>query len=211
MGLVARVLGHPVVYNHVRPALLGGLDLSPLYARAEAENDDVILDIGCGTGDALRYVPRFAQYLGVDTDPIAVRAAAERHRARANARFEARECTREDVLALSPTVVIMAGLLHHVPDELAVSLFRMVTASPRLRRIVTLDIVYLPGVEHALSNLLARLDRGRHCRSPAGYRALVGSAGLTLTDETLLWNHPRRHIARYFVMTVEPRASEGRG
>jgi SAM-dependent methyltransferase len=202
MELAARILGLPIVYNHLRPLLLGGLDLSGLYERANAGSDDVILDIGCGTGDALRYVDSYGRYLGLDTDPVAVQAAQERHRARPNARFETRECTEADVLELSPTIVIMAGLLHHVPDELGVSLLEMAARSERLRRIVTLDIVYLPGAEHAVSNALARFDRGRHCRNPAGYRALVERAGLRISEETLLWNHPKRHVARYFVMSI---------
>jgi SAM-dependent methyltransferase len=198
-----RLLGHPFVYNYVRPALLGGLDLSGLYQRAAVDPDEIILDIGCGTGDALTYVKTYREYFGLDTDPVAVRAAVERHRERPNARFEARECTEKDVLDFAPTVVIMAGLLHHVPDDVGVSLFRMASRSPRLRRIVTLDIVYLPGLNHALSNTLARFDRGHFCRNPAGYRALVERAGLKITDEIMPWNHPKRHVARYFVMTVK--------
>jgi len=209
MGLSARILGHPLVYNHVRPALLGGLDLSGLYERAAVGSDEVILDIGCGTGDALRYVRDYREYFGLDTDPIAIQAAAERHKDRANARFEARECTQADVLELAPTVVIMAVLLHHYPDDLGVTLFQMAARSPRLRRIVTLDIVYLRGFQHALSNTLARFDRGKYCREPDGYRRLVERAGLTLSAETLLWNHPKRHVARYFVMTVAAPGTNG--
>jgi hypothetical protein len=44
-----RVLGHPFVYGHVRPLVVGGIDWSPLHRhRAAGPSADVILDIGCG-------------------------------------------------------------------------------------------------------------------------------------------------------------------
>jgi hypothetical protein len=68
---------------------------------------------------------------------------------------------------------------------------------------VTLDIVYLPGLEHVASNVFAALDRGRHCRRPDGYRELARRAGLRVVRENMPWNHPTRRRARYFVMTLE--------
>ena len=70
MNLYQRVLGTPFVYNLVRPFAVGGIDMSPFYDRVQASAADVVLDVGCGTGDALRYLTDFARYEGIDTDEI---------------------------------------------------------------------------------------------------------------------------------------------
>ena len=64
MSLYQRLLGHPFVYNHIRPFVVGGVDWSPLYNNLEAGPEDVILDVGCGTGIAHDYLPGFAAYHG---------------------------------------------------------------------------------------------------------------------------------------------------
>ena len=78
MGRVQQVMGHPFVYDVIRPMAVGGVDLSPLYDQIE-DPDAVILDVGCGTGSALRYLQRFERYTGMDTDPVAVEHARSRH------------------------------------------------------------------------------------------------------------------------------------
>ncbi|HEY8947062.1 MAG TPA: class I SAM-dependent methyltransferase, partial [Polyangiaceae bacterium] len=164
MTLREKILGTPFVYNHVRPFVIGGLDLSAVYQRLELHPDDVVLDLGCGTGDALKYLPHFARYEGFDTDPIAIRAANERYGSRASVTFTSRACTADDFARILPTAVVMAGLLHHLDERDAVELLSLAANTPSVRRVVTQDIVYLPGAEHLMSNLLATLDRGQYCR-----------------------------------------------
>ena len=43
--------------------------MTAFYESLEAEASDVIVDVGCGTGDALRYLPSFKSYHGFDVDP----------------------------------------------------------------------------------------------------------------------------------------------
>ncbi|HEY3494516.1 MAG TPA: class I SAM-dependent methyltransferase [Polyangiaceae bacterium] len=202
MNLHQKILGHPFVYDKVRPWVVGGIDMGPVYGRLEVTPDDVVLDLGCGTGVALEYLSGFAGYLGIDTDPVAIGAAEQRHRGRSNVRFLTKLCTKDDIVELSPTVVVMAGLLHHLPDDAAVELLQLAASGPRVRRIVTQDIVYLDGWEHLVSNGFAALDRGRFCRRQEGYRGLVERAGLRLVTDGLIWSHPKSRRTRYFVMTL---------
>lgn len=202
-----RLLGTPFVYNRIRPLAVGGIDMSPFYRRVGATRDSVILDVGCGTGDALRYLHGFSSYFGVDTDPIAIAFAQQRFGSDRNVAFDCRHCKDEDVQSLKPTEVLLCGVLHHMPDDVASSLLRLAAGSPRLRRIVTSDIVFLP--REPLNNLFARLDRGRFCRRPHEYVALAKASGLHVKESEVVRSHPRTGLAKYWLMTLEPRSSVG--
>lgn len=200
MSLVERFLGHPWVFDHVRPLATGGIDMSPAYVTLAPDDDAVVLDIGCGTGDALNHLHRFSSYLGVDTDPLAIRRAAQRHAGRRNVQFACRRAEPDDFTTRPVTHVCMVGLLHHLDDREAKQLLADVGACPRLVRAVSLDIVYLEG--RLYNNLLARFDRGRFCRVTAGYEALVRGSGLRLEQSRLVPSHPKRGLVDYFVMSM---------
>ena len=202
MNLYQRVLGNPFVYNHVRPLAVGGLDLSPFYRWLTTAAGSVIVDVGCGTGDALRYVDRFSQYVGLDTDSIAIGFAKNRYGSRQNVSFECRELVTEDVKRIAPTHVIMAGLLHHLSDDDALSLLSSIEQSPRLEQVITLDIVFLPG--KWVSNLLASMDRGKFCREGSGYAALAERGGFEVVESRLLRSYPVTGLAWYFIMKLAP-------
>jgi hypothetical protein len=48
---------------------------------------------------------------------------------------------------VDPDLVVLSGLLHHLNDEDAVGLLRVLALSPRLRRVTTLDVSFFP--EHS--------------------------------------------------------------
>jgi SAM-dependent methyltransferase len=205
VSLYQRILGHPFVYNNVRPMVVG-IDYTSQYAALAVSPADVVLDIGCGSGDALRYLREFESYHGFDTDPIALAFAAERPEARrADVRFEHALVERSTLSRIAPTRVMMNGLLHHMADSEAIELIRMCAECPTIERVVSNDVVFLAG-KH-LNNLMARLDRGRHVRTVEGYRALVERGGLTVRRSEIVRSHPTRGIASYLVMVLEPARS----
>ena len=198
--LYQRVLGHPLVYDRIRPWVIGGLDMAPVYRALEANNQDIIVDIGSGTGDALGYLDSFRAYHGFDIDEAAVSHARQRAGNRAGVTYHARAMTGEDLKAIQPTLLLLAGLLHHLNDSDAIALLRLGARLPSLRRLVTQDVVYLPG--EPVSNLLARLDRGRFVRDQEGYLALVAAAGLRPVQTDIVRSHPGTGRALYLVMTL---------
>jgi SAM-dependent methyltransferase len=195
-----KLLGHPFVYNRLRPWVVGGIDMTGFYESLEADATDVIVDVGCGTGDALRYLPRFKAYYGFDVDARAIEFARARAPGRPEVTFEARPVTAEDLASLRPSLVILAGLLHHLDDEQAVGLLELLAGAPSIRRIATQDVVYLPG--ERVSNILARLDRGRHVREEDGYRALVERAGLRIESLRIARSQAESGRAGYLFMTL---------
>ncbi|HKO94780.1 MAG TPA: class I SAM-dependent methyltransferase, partial [Polyangiaceae bacterium] len=187
-------------YDVIRPLVVGGVDLSPLYRQIQ-NPDAVILDVGCGTGTALRYLDRFQSYTGMDVDPVAVQHARSRY-ASANVSFSAQICTPEDVRRVAPSDVVLAGVMHHLNDDEVVGLLRSFLESRRLAQVLTADIVFLP--RHPVGNLLARLDRGRFCRSEKGYLELVAQAGLTVRSRFIVRSRPRTGLGKYQYLTLVP-------
>lgn len=203
LGLYRKILGHPFVYDQVRPRVVGGIDMGPLYRRLEGAAEKAVLDVGCGTGDALNHLHGYERYLGIDTDPIAIGAARQRHGQKPNVRFEERLLEEGDVRDLEPTGVVLAGVLHHLDNEAAVAVLRLAATSPRLVRIVTSDIVFLPGM--VFNNVLAMMDRGRHCRTPDAYAEVARKAGLEVVSGELMCSSPGNEKVQYHVMTLRPR------
>jgi SAM-dependent methyltransferase len=204
MSLYDRILGHPFVYDHIRPFVVGGVDWSPLYRNLEAGADDVILDVGCGTGIAHQYLKGFRAYYGFDTDPVAIKAATAKTAA-ANVHYECRLVTPEDVARIRPTRIILAGILHHLSDDDCLALLRMCGSVPSVARIATSDPVYLPG--KLVSNAFAYFDRGKFVRQRPGFLDLAKRAGLHIVREEIVRSHPTKGRVLYLMMTLEPSKS----
>jgi SAM-dependent methyltransferase len=200
-SLYQRVLGHPFVYNQVRPRVLGGIDMTPLYERLRGARH-TILDVGCGTGDALRYLTDFDEYVGYDTDPVAVDYMRQTYGHMPHVRIEHGLVTAREVKEIAPTAAILAGVLHHVPDDYARALLDTLQASSRLARVVTQDIVYVPG--RYVNNVLSWLDRGKFCRPKEGYESIAHSAGLRIEASDLVPSHPSNRFVVYLMMTLAP-------
>jgi cyclopropane fatty-acyl-phospholipid synthase-like methyltransferase len=200
MSFYHRLLGLPFVYNQIRPLAVGGIDLSPVYQALDVTQNDRVLDVGCGTGDALQYLHAFQEYHGFDVDPVAIAHARKRYAGRPGVRFEARLLDADTITAVQPTRVVLAGLLHHLADDEVADLFRLLAGARGIERVVTQDIVYLPN--ERISNWFASLDRGRYCRKPDEYTRLVKASGFTVLRSDVIRSHPTRVWVKYFIMVL---------
>lgn len=200
LGLYRKILGHPFVYDQIRPRVVGGIDMGPLYRRLAGAASQAVLDVGCGTGDALNHLAGHERYLGIDTDPVAIAAARARHGDQPGVRFEERLLEARDVEELAPTGVVLAGVLHHLDNDAAIDVLRLAASSPRLVRVVTSDIVFLPGM--VFNNVLAMMDRGRYCRHPDAYASLARRAGLVVESGELMRSSPSNEKVQYYVMSL---------
>lgn len=212
-SLVQRILGKQFVYDYVRPAVVGGIDLGVTYRELGVRASDVVLDIGCGTGAILKQLGDFAAYVGVDTDGVALAHARRRAKKLAlsdKTRFIEGIVDAALLEAVRPHVALLAGLLHHLPDEDSEALLRALSAQRGLRRVVTLDITLVPG--KVFNNLLSVLDRGQYCRSPREYSALARLAGFNVEGK-LIPAAPSNPRVLYWHMRLDKnmRANEAAG
>jgi SAM-dependent methyltransferase len=129
-----------------------------------------ILDIGCGPGTILSYLPE-SEYLGFDLSSRYIERARRRY---PQAQFV---CERVSQFSLkergSFDVVLALGVVHHLDDTEARQLFQV--AYDALRpgaKLVTVDGVWTKDQSPIARWLLAR-DRGGHIRSEQEYLGLA--------------------------------------
>ena len=198
MSLYDSVMGSGLVYDRLRPLLLGGFDFSRVYGWLETTAEDVVFDIGCGSGHALNYLKSYRSYYGFDLDGRALSRLRRRH---PHDRFhtEERKVTADDVAARRPTKAILMGILHHLSESATQQLFHVLQGGT-IARIITLDPVYKHG--HLINNVLGFLDRGRHVRFESGYRDLIKGSGFSIRESMEL--RSGNELAHYFTSCLVP-------
>ncbi len=134
---------------------------------------DRILDIGCGPGNMLPYLPR-GPYLGVDANPAYIATARERYGDRGE--FVCERVSHHDVQQFGAFDIVLAlGLIHHLDDSEASDLFRLGhTALKPGGRMITNDGCYAPKQSATERYFLSR-DRGEYIRAQAEYEKLAHS------------------------------------
>ena len=132
-----------------------------------------ILEIGCGTGELIPYLPAGTTYVGYDLSADYVAAARARYGGRGE--FIASRFTHDDIGRHEPFDLAVANaLLHHLDDDEAIALLKLLKQAVRPSgRVVTADLVSIDG-QNLLARQMIAWDRGRNVRRPDEYRALAG-------------------------------------
>lgn len=134
-----------------------------------------VLDIGCGPGDILAYLPEsIGEYTGFDMNPQYIEAARRRWGARG--RFH---CEKVEAATLTERgaydTVLANSIVHHLDDGDALRLFDIAHGALRRGgRLVTYDNVYIEH-QHWFARWLIARDRGKAVRTRDGYEALARS------------------------------------
>jgi SAM-dependent methyltransferase len=131
-----------------------------------------VLDIGCGPGYILDYMPR-VDYIGLDIEPRYIDYARKHYSDRG--RFSCEHLAHAHLTKFAPfDAVILFGILHHLDDIAAGDLLGLLTQTLAANgRIVTLDPCFTPG-QSRMSRWVAQADRGRFVRDERAYRRLAG-------------------------------------
>lgn len=133
-----------------------------------------VLDVGCGPGDLIEYLPGVA-YTGTDLSASYIESARRRFGDRG--RYFVGHVADLDSAELGQfDVVIAKSLLHHIDEDEALHLFDVAsTVLAEGGRLVTVDAAYTPDMSRG-SRLVVSRDRGQSILTPAGYERLARHA-----------------------------------
>lgn len=170
------LLERPVVYGSFQ-RLVGSKRSSERFVATALAHDPStrVLDLGCGYGYLSSFF-RCGRYVGLDSNPRYIERA-RRDFVRESVEFMEGELGRTDLSGLGTfDLVVMTGVLHHLPSDVAKS--TVAAVRPLLSpggRFVCLEPVFEAG-QGLLARLIIAADRGQHVRDIEGYEALFASS-----------------------------------
>ncbi len=128
-----------------------------------------ILDIGCGPGTMMRFLPDGVAYHGFDVNPRYVAYAQRRFAGRGQ--FTAQRVDAAPIASGGFDVVMANAILHHLDDSEAAHLFEVAWSQCKPGGfLLTYDNAWV-AEQSAPARWFIGRDRGRHVRPPEGYRA----------------------------------------
>jgi len=130
-----------------------------------------VLDIGCGPGYVIEYLPK-VEYYGFDVSSLYITYAKRKYGEQG-----AFYCQRFDAAVASELepfdLILMAGLLHHLNDQEVSSLLELSKrAIKKTGSLVTLDPCY-DRTQSPIAKFLLDRDRGHYIREADPYVALA--------------------------------------
>lgn len=168
-----KVLSRPVFYDAFQQ-FVGANKQRELYIREYIQPTDqsCVLDIGCGTGEILDFLPASVKYHGYDLSYEYIQAANERYGRRGH--WHCASVSDMEVKEYGTFDIVMAnGVLHHLEDrevrQLAAAASRALKPGGRF---CSFDGCFIDG-QNPIARYLISKDRGRNVREPEGYKALV--------------------------------------
>jgi SAM-dependent methyltransferase len=168
------LMSHPSIYSKVTLFLRGKRTTQEfINTYVKPRPGDRILDIGCGPGDALQFLPDVTYY-GFDMDAGYIKMAKERYKNDNRARFYHEKVRLGAVGESNFDIVIAMGVIHHLDDYDARRLFEL--AYHMLKpggRLVTYDGCYFPN-QSITEKFFLDIDRGKYIRTKEGYYEILG-------------------------------------
>ena len=154
--------------------IVGGDRLKRIYVKEyiRVKTGDRILDIGCGNGDILEFLPSKIFYHGIDMSSNYIEDANKRFQGKGT--FINDKFSKELIRNYNNFDIIMAnGVLHHLTDgevnDLFISSFEALKKGGRL---LTFDGCY--SVDNSkMVNYLLKSDRGEFVRTKENYFKLA--------------------------------------
>lgn len=184
---VRAILSNPYIYTAFQAIM--GAERSRRYFVEEHVRpcmDMSVLDIGCGPGDILRFLPQ-VQYYGFDISQSYIAEAQKKFKARGVFRCEL--LTMEHLLHLPKFDLVLAtGLLHHLNDEQAVETLKLARSALKdSGRLITIDPCFTDR-QNSVARFLIRNDRGENVRDRSGYdglaRNVFDQVAITIKNQT---------------------------
>jgi ubiquinone/menaquinone biosynthesis C-methylase UbiE len=140
------------------------------------QGGEKVIDIGCGPGDILEYLPRDIEYVGFDISPEYIEAARKKWGKRATfvVGTPSEMKRRLDSQLCGANLVMCNGVLHHLDDRETLDVLELTKAilAPG-GRFVCLEPVFLVH-QGWISRWFMSRDRGQHVREESQWKELFG-------------------------------------
>ncbi len=189
--MLSSLLEIPTVYLSLQ-ALIGAKRARRrcLELFAKPQSGERVLDVGCGPGFVIDYLPK-VDYVGTDIDPRYI-AHAQQHYGDRGA-FHCIELRADNIASFGKfDLILLNGVLHHIDDENAVGLLTLLRDALRPGgRVMTLDGCYVDSMSR-LSRFFLDHDRGQFVRDRKQYEALASGifANVSAHHRTDLFSIP---------------------
>jgi len=139
-----------------------------------------IIDIGCGPGTVLDYLPQDIEYVGFDISEPYIDNARRKYRCKHNVFFFVSSVSNilenHNPLLNDADIVLCNGLLHHLNDAEALEVFRLAKRLLKPRGcLICAEPVFLIH-QSAFSRWLMQKDRGQHIRTESQWKDLIKKA-----------------------------------
>lgn len=166
---IRSILSMPAIYSLYQKIVFPKDELVREYIRPFSGQK--ILDIGCGTGDVLKYLPN-ADYFGIDVSKEYIEAARKRYGDRAQ--FLQTPINQYNIAIPHMFDLVLAiAVLHHISDEEIISLFQLAKQGLKKNgRLFSVEPCYMPAQSY-LSRLIISKDRGQNVKDVTGYLHLA--------------------------------------
>lgn len=168
------ILSHPVIYSAFQ-RLMGSHKGRTAFVKnfVKPVPGMTVLDLGCGPGDMLGYLPD-VDYWGFDMSEDYIEQARKKFGGRG--RFHCKLLEITDLNGLPKFDVVFAlGVLHHLDDNVAIDVARL--AHQALKpggRFLTFDPCLDPA-QNPIARFLVSRDRGQNVRNKVGYENIAAT------------------------------------
>jgi len=171
---LSSVLEAPALYLAYQ-SMVGGIRARRICIRdyVQPAPGMVVIDIGCGPGYTAKWLPE-SRFFGFDICRSYINYATRKFGR--HAVFHCDLFSQRYVSILPKAdLVLMMGLLHHLPDEECVSLLRLAkSAMKKGGKLLALDGCYRDG-QPRIARCFLDWDRGEYIRTPESYVRIARS------------------------------------
>jgi cyclopropane fatty-acyl-phospholipid synthase-like methyltransferase len=168
----SRLLALPAAFD-LYQQLVGAQQSKRLFVtrHVRASAGERVLDLGCGTGELLSYLPGGVSYVGVDLDSSYVARAEEKFRTQGE--FVCADVTTYEPPVASFDAAIGYGILHHLGDEECSAALRVAEQALRpAGRALFAEPCRVPE-QGLVERIVMNGDRGRHIRTVDEYMRIM--------------------------------------
>jgi ubiquinone/menaquinone biosynthesis C-methylase UbiE len=157
-------------------------------------HDESVLDLGCGPGDMLEFLPDGILYTGIDFNEKYISKARRRYKQKGN--FILGDLRTITQFSHKYDCIIIMGFMHHIDDKYVTNLLKSIKSVMKdSGRMIVIENTYIPH-QNPIARFLIDNDRGKNVRSPEEYFNIFNSefSNIKITIKENMLRIPYTHV-----------------